>query len=57
MARFDTSFDATSIDPIEGYELLPAGRYVAQIVQSEIRVTKTGTGQYLGGSLSGPQIL
>ena len=30
MARFDTSFDATSVEPTTAYELLPAGKYRAQ---------------------------
>jgi len=34
MARFDTSFDATSVEPTTPMELLPAGKYRAQIVES-----------------------
>lgn len=47
MARFDTAFDAAGIDPTTAYDLLPAGRYRVQIVESELRVTRAGTGQYL----------
>lgn len=47
MARFDTSFDATSVEPTTAYELLPAGKYRAQIVESEMRVTRNGMGQFL----------
>ena len=47
MARFDTSFDATSVEPTTPYELLPAGTYRAQIVESEMRVTKNGMGRFL----------
>jgi hypothetical protein len=47
MARFDTSFDATSVEPTTTHELLPAGKYRAQIVESEMRVTKNGMGQFL----------
>jgi hypothetical protein len=47
MARFDTSFDATSVEPSTPYELLPAGNYLAQIVESEMRVTKNGMGRFL----------
>ena len=47
MARFDTSFDATSVEPTTPYELLPAGKYSAQIVESEMRVTRNGLGQFL----------
>lgn len=47
MARLNTAFDATGIEPTTAYEILPAGRYRAQIVESEMRVTKNGMGQYL----------
>jgi hypothetical protein len=47
MARFDTAFDATGIEPTTAYEILPAGKYRAQIVESEMRVTRNGLGQYL----------
>ena len=47
MARFDMSFDATSVEPTTAHELLPAGKYRAQIVESEMRVTKNGMGQLL----------
>jgi hypothetical protein len=47
MARFDTSFDASSVEPTTAYDLLPAGKYRAQIVESELRVTRNGTGQFL----------
>ena len=47
MARFDTSFDATNVEPTTAYELLPAGKYRAQIVESEMRVTRNGMGQFL----------
>jgi len=47
MARFDTSFDATSVEPTTPYDLLPAGKYRAQIVETEMRVTRNGMGQFL----------
>ena len=37
MARFDTSFDASSVEPTTPYDLLPPGKYKAQIVESEMR--------------------
>jgi hypothetical protein len=46
MARFDNSFDATGIEPAAGYDVLPAGKYVAQIIESEMRVTSNGMGQF-----------
>ncbi len=47
MARFDTSFDATGVEPTTAYEVLPAGKYRAQIIESEMRVTRNGMGQFL----------
>lgn len=47
MANLGTTFDATNIEPIKAYEVVPPGKYLAQIVNSETRVTKDGTGQYL----------
>ena len=47
MARFDTTFDASGVEPLTGYELLPAGDYNVQIVESEMRPTRNGTGEYL----------
>lgn len=40
-------FDASQVEPSAPIELLPPGNYVAQIVQSEMRQTKGGTGQLL----------
>ena len=36
-----------ALNPPPPYELLPAGKYRAQIVESEMRVTKNGMGQFL----------
>lgn len=47
MARLNSAFDATGIEPAAAYEVLPAGKYRAQIVESEMRVTRNGMGQYL----------
>ena len=47
MARLDETFDATDIDPLQPFENLPAGTYRAQIVESEMRATRNGQGQYL----------
>lgn len=40
-------FDASNVEPLQGYQVLPAGKYLVQIVASEMRVTKSGQGQYL----------
>lgn len=47
MASFGHTFDATTVDPLATYEVLPPGKYLAQITSSEMRVTKDGQGQYL----------
>lgn len=47
MSVLPTTFDATTIEPAGTYEPLPPGRYSAHIIQSEMRVTKDGQGQYL----------
>lgn len=47
MAQLNQHFDANTVEPAAPFELLPPGRYVAQIVQSEMRPTKAGNGQLL----------
>ena len=41
------NFNANEVEPTAGFEPLPAGDYVAAIVQSEMKATKAGDGQYL----------
>ena len=41
------SFDATTVEPTEAFAVIPAGKYLAQIVTSEMRPTKDGNGHYL----------
>jgi hypothetical protein len=45
MAAF--SFDATTVEPDAGMSPIPAGTYLAQIIESNIKPTKNGTGHYL----------
>lgn len=45
MANF--SFDATTVEPDSGMSPIPAGSYIAQAIESEIKPTKNGTGQYV----------
>jgi len=52
MTSFGQIFDASSVDPSSGYDVLPQGKYLAQIVASEMRATKDGMGQYLYLELS-----
>lgn len=47
MASLGNTFDASSIQPSNTYQALPAGKYLGQIVASEMRATKDGRGQYL----------
>ena len=47
MAQLNQHFDANTVEPAAPFELLPPGRYVVQIVQSEMRPTKAGNGQLL----------
>jgi Protein of unknown function (DUF669) len=47
MAKLGGTFDASSVEPNAPLEALPAGEYKVQILQSEMRVTKAGTGQML----------
>jgi hypothetical protein len=41
------TFDASGVEPNAPLEALPPGDYKVQILQSEMRVTKAGTGQML----------
>ena len=45
MARID--FDSTGIEPLQPFAAIPAGRYDAEIEDSEIKTTKKGDGEYL----------
>ena len=47
MAKLGGTFDATRVEPNAPLEALPPGDYKVQILQSEMRVTKAGTGQML----------
>jgi hypothetical protein len=47
MAKLGGTFDASGVEPNAPLEALPPGDYKVQILQSEMRVTKAGTGQIL----------
>jgi hypothetical protein len=47
MAKLGGTFDAASVEPNAPLEALPPGEYKVQILQSEMRATKAGTGQML----------
>ena len=47
MANLGTTFDANAVEPQSDFAPLPAGDYLAMIVDSQMKDTKTGRGQYL----------
>ena len=49
MASLGMNFDATQVEPrVAGdFKIYPPGKYALQIVSSDMRPTKDGTGQYL----------
>lgn len=40
-------FDANRVDPASNFDPIPAGKYLAAIIESEMKPTKSGTGNYL----------
>ena len=40
-------FNANEVDPAVGFEPVPAGKYLAVITESEMKETKSRTGEYL----------
>lgn len=40
-------FNASTVDPNPGFDPIPAGVYIAQIVESDVKPTKNGGGQYV----------
>jgi hypothetical protein len=47
MTKLGFSFDAMSIEPSKGFEVLPPGDYRVMITNSEMRDTASGAGKYL----------
>jgi len=45
------NFDANQVQPQTDFAPLPAGDYLAMIIDSEMKATKTGRGQYLALTL------
>jgi len=41
------NFDATTVEPQQDFQALPAGEYLAHVKDSEMKQTKAGTGEYL----------
>ncbi len=40
-------FDANTVEPSSDFEPIPAGKYLAVVVESEMKANKAGTGHYL----------
>lgn len=47
MADLGGVFDATTVEPNQGFDAIPAGDYRACIVASEVKSTKDGKGRYV----------
>lgn len=47
MANLGNTFDATGVEPTKPLDVLPPAKYSAHIVDSDLRITKDGNGQYL----------
>lgn len=47
MASLNGTFDATEVAPAVPLEVLPPGKYLAQLIESEMVPTKAGDGQLL----------
>jgi hypothetical protein len=47
MAQLGKTFDANSVEPSTPMEVIPAGKYVVQIINSAMEDTKSGTGSFL----------
>lgn len=40
-------FNAAQVEPTASYDVLPKGKYLCMAIASELKPTKTGTGEYL----------
>lgn len=47
MAQLGQTFDANQVQPQTDFAPIPAGDYTAMIIDSQMKPTKTGRGQYL----------
>ena len=47
MAQLGGVFDASKVDPNAGFDVIPAGKYIAQIIKSDMLPTSDGQGQFL----------
>src|SRR3990167_10380166 len=42
-----SGFDANHVEPSTVFDPIPAGKYLAAIIQSQVKPTKSGNGEYL----------
>lgn len=47
MAFLGQSYNLADIDPQRDFGAIPSGEYLVMIVDSDMKATKSGTGQYL----------
>jgi len=47
MAELGFDFDHTAVDISSNFDPLPAGEYVVEVVGSDLKQTKTNTGEYI----------
>jgi len=42
-----SGFDANQVEPSTAFDPIPAGKYLAAIIESQVKPTKSGKGEYL----------
>lgn len=47
MVALPGAFDATTVNTDDQFDVIPPGDYLVQVVQSDLRATKKGDGQYI----------
>jgi hypothetical protein len=47
MAQLGKAFDFSAVDTTDNFELLPAGDYIVEVVDSAIKQTRAGDGEYI----------
>lgn len=47
MAQLGRSFDFSAVDTTDNFEPLPAGDYVVEVVDSSVKQTRAGDGEYI----------
>lgn len=51
MAQLGQSFDPNAVEPRDNFDPLPPGIYAAEIIESDVKETKAGTGQFVALTL------